>query len=273
MADWGSPVSGANFVGWNGGNLCVPNATEHTKGAWSDLITLVRSGAFAFSLSWGQPYGTHRTLLFDLAVGASGQEKVIVNNLMIACSAVGSTASRSHGCEVIIPITLPTGTLVRARCQSSYASNAGVYPFATSANIPTSWTGSSIVTYGADTANSAGTTLTADNTSFVWGAYVQLTASCERMESFFVAVSPRASQTAFDDQDGRWEVAVGGAGAENPIAAGMVQANSATRLTNPQWFGPYYQQVAPGQRLSARLQRQVTSSSQRQLDIIVYGVR
>jgi len=273
MADWGSPVSGSKFFGWSGGSLCVPDASVHTKGSWSDVCTLERSGAFAFALTWGQAYTAHRTMLVDVAIGSAGQEKIIINNLMASFSAVGTNASRSHTSEIIIPVTLPVGTLVRARCQSSYASNSGVFTFAYSINIPSPWTGSMINTYGASTGSSAGTTMTASNTSFTFGSYVEITSYCERMECLFVAVSPRNAQSAFGDQDGRWEVSVGDVGSEKQIAAGTVQANLATQITNPQWFGPYYQQVAEGQRLSARLQRQLDSSSQRDLDIIVYGVR
>lgn len=272
MADWGSPVSGSGFNGFGGQVLCVPNATTHTKGGWYSLGTLAKTGMVVLQISWGQNYTTHRTLLFDFAVGALGQEKTILSNLMVAFSEVGANASRAQCAEILIPITLPAGSAISAKCQSSYASNAGAYVSFLSSNIPCSWTGSVIDTYGANTATSAGTTMTADNAAFTMGAYAQLTASCERMECFFVAVSPRTAQSAYSDQNGYFELALGSAGNEKVIASGTPEVSLGTKLTTPQWFGPYYHQVSAGQRLSARLQRQFTTS-QRTLDIIVYGVR
>ena len=273
MPDFGSPVSGGAWVGQNGADICVPSATMHTKGSWSDVTTLGRSGQIAFGLTWGQSYTSHRMMLIDLAIGAAGSEQVILSNLAIAFSAAGSSACRAHWQEIVLPLTLPEGSLLRARCQSSYGSNAGVYPVLSSSyNLPSAWTGNEITTYGADTANTAGTTLTAGAGNFAWGPYAQLTSSCNRMECFFVVVFPRVAQNAFSDQDGWWELAVGESGSEQIIASGNTEANLATQLNNPQWFGPYYQQVADGQRLSGRLMRQNTTS-QRTLDMIVYGVR
>ncbi len=272
MPDWGSPVSGSAWVGQNGSALCVPSSTANVKGAWSNVGTIGRSGMVALGMSWGQGITAHRTLLFDLAIGASGQEQVIFSNLMLSFSSV-ATASRSHCQEIVLPITLPTGSILSARCQSSYVPNAGVYPTLSSHyNIPSSWTGSEITTYGADIANSAGTTLTAGAGDFTWGAWATITASCEREEAFFVAVSPRSVQNSFNDQDGWWELAIGGAGSEQVIASGNVEATLATAIVHPQWFGPYYCQAALGQRLSGRLMRQ-WATNQRTLDMIVYGVR
>ena len=273
MPDWGSPVSGAKFVTRIGSPLVLPSATANEKGAWADVGTLGRSGNIAIGVNWQQAYTTHRTMLFDFAIGSAGSEQVFLSNFACAFSSVGATASRSHNGFITIPITLPAGSLIRARSQSSYVPHAGGYVLVTTSyNYPSPWTGSEITTYGATTASSSGTTLTANAADFTYGAYSQLTASCDRMDCFFVAVFPRTSQTSFNDQDGVWELAVGVAGSENTIASGTVQANSATRITHPQWFGPFFQQVAKGQRLSARLMRQGTTS-QRTLDIIVYGVK
>lgn len=93
------------------------------------------------------------------------------------------------------------------------------------------------------------------------------------MECFFVALTSQYAQTAHSNQDGWWQLAVGASGSEQTIATGTVQTGTATMLAAPQWFGPFYQPIAEGQRLSARLSRQFDSGSQRSLGMIVYGVR
>ena len=273
MADWGSPVSGSQWSMSAGGPLVVPGSSANTKGNWVTLATLGRSGLLTVAPGWGQNTTSHRRMYFDLAI-ESGNEKTFIENMMFAYSQVGTNASRAHVCEVTIPITLPEGAVVRARAQSSLGSFPGAYLSLTSAyNCPSSWTGSSVDTYGAVPASTFGTTITASNTSFVFGAYSEITASCNRMECFFVALTSQFSQTAHADQDGWWQLAVGPTGSEQIIASGTVQAGTATQLTAPQWFGPFYQPIAEGQRLSARLSRQWDSSSQRSLGMIVYGVR
>lgn len=272
MADWGSSISGSTYGSPANPGPFVPSAAAHTKGGWADFITPVRTGAIVIGVDWGQTYTTHRTMLFDFAVGTAGNEKIFLENLMCAYSAIGNTASREQSAELVLPIILPNNQLLRVRCQSSYASNAGAYLVVRPYDTPSSWVGSVIDTYGADTANSAGTTMTANSASYTYGSYAQITASCERMECFFVAIAPRVAQSAFSIQGGTWEVAIGGAGAEINIAQGNVGSGTATQLSSPQFFGPFYHQISSGQRLSARLMREGTTS-QRTLDIIVYGVR
>lgn len=273
MPDFGSPVSGAIFAKQFGSSLIVPSTTANTKGAWADVGTINgRTGSISLSVNWNQSYTTHRTMLFDFAFGPAGSETTFLSNLACAFSSVGDAASRAHAGVISLPISLPAGSLIRARSQSSYASNAGGYvAVSASYNAPSPWVGSMVTTYGADLTTSAGVTLTAASADFTWGAYTQISASCERMDCFFVAVIPRAAQSSLTNQDGWWELAVGDAGSEKAIATGNVQANSATQICMPQWFGPFFQHVSAGQRLSARLMRQSTTA-QRTLDIIVYGV-
>lgn len=273
MADWGSPVSGSQWSPQAFGPLVVPGSSANTKGSWVTLATLERSGLLTVAPGWGQNTTSHRRMYFDLAI-ESGNEKTFIENMMFAYSQVGASASLAHVCEVTIPITLPEGAVVRARAQSSLGSFPGAYLSLTSAyNCPSSWTGSSVDTYGAVPSSTFGTTITASNTSFVFGAYSEITASCNRMECFFVALTSQLAQIGHIDQDGGWQLAVGDVGNEQIIASGTVQVGTATQLTAPQWFGPFYQPIAEGQRLSARLWRQHDSASQRSLGMIVYGVR
>ena len=274
MPDWGSPVSGSALNQLSVGTMtCTPGATAHAKGAWANLGTPVRTGALGLSINWGQDYATHRVTMFDFAVGPAGSETIFLSNLALAYSSVGITASRTHQQEIVIPIALPKGQLIRFRAQSTYASHAAVQCNLSAAyDVPSPMTGSLVDTYGANPAATNGVLLTANAANIVFGPYSEIVPSCNRMECFFIAVFPRTAQNGFSNQANFWELAVGPEGSEVTIAKGQCAGNSSTALSQPQWFGPYFQQIAAGQRLSARVAKQGTTS-QRTLDMIVYGVR
>ena len=278
MPDFGSPVSGANLAsglqaGTASTKTAVPGATAHTLGSWVDLGTPDRSGVLGFSVNWGQDTTVHRVVMFDLATGNAGAEQVILSDLAIVYSGSGITASRTHQQEIQIPILLPPNQLIRVRSRCSIASLAGVQVnLASVYNSPSAWTGSIVDTYGAVPASTGGTTMTSDTGDRIMGAYSTISAACDRIECFFVSVFARTAQTAFNNQSNFWELAVGPTGQEETIAAGLCAASSSDGITKPQFFGPFFQQISSGQRLSARCAKQ-WATTQRTLDMIVYGVR
>lgn len=134
--------------------------------------------------------------------------------------------------------------------------------------------GSVVDTYGADTANTKGATLTAPNDAS-WGSWVAFSTSCQRIKALVIAVGHgQADFTLMSDQWHQISIGVGASGSEVEIAffneAGGTSAN--TKTPHPLFLGPIYIDVPAGSRLSARVKKQA-GSLQRTLDLVLYGIR
>jgi hypothetical protein len=133
------------------------DATPHVKGAWVQIIASTSADADFMVFAAGPGgNGLDTATLIDIAVGASGSETPIVENIAVGGWAVGF--------QIGIPIKIPSGSRIAMRTQSVVASrNASV-------EIQLLDTGFYEVTplaldvYGSNTANSEGVVT---STSFV----------------------------------------------------------------------------------------------------------
>ena len=134
--------------------------------------------------------------------------------------------------------------------------------------------GSVVDTYGADTANSKGTTLTAPNTE-AYGAWAQVSASCERIKAIMIAVGHgQADWSTYGNQWAAVQVGIGAAGAEVEVVRIVdIGTGNGIRVPSQSLFGPYYLDIPLGTRISARVAKQYSESYQRTLDVILYGIR
>jgi hypothetical protein len=95
--------------------------TANTKGSFAQLIASTARDYVGIIIALDDLNGTSAagTFLIDLAQGASGSETVIVPNF--GASAENDTVTPQN--SGYIPIPIPAGTRIAARCQSSAASN------------------------------------------------------------------------------------------------------------------------------------------------------
>lgn len=114
--------------------------------------------------------------LVDIALGAASSEIVIIPNLL--CGNVSDYAAASnHGVMYFFPIYIPSGVRISATAQASTASdvvNVSVRLLQHQSG-PSNWVGSRVTAYGANTANSTGTSHSPGNSSYATAT--QLTAS------------------------------------------------------------------------------------------------
>lgn len=150
--------------------------------------------------------------LLDIATGGSGSETVIIPNLLVD-RINGATVHQGNG-EYAIPINIPSGTRISARCQCSTGSGTlevGITLIAAGGAVgPSSYT-----TYGANTGTSGGTNVDPGNTINTKGAYSQLTASSSAVAQVAMLVLSGIG-TIGAGANLRWDVdvATGAGGAE-----------------------------------------------------------
>lgn len=141
------------------------NALANTKGSYSQLIAATTYDSFGFWLAVyaTQVAATNTSVLVDIALGAAASEVDILSNFMAAARA----ASIANGGPywVFIPLFIPAGAMVSARCQAVTGADTVAVGISTvsgrsQVNGPIF---TACDTYGANTANSGGTSHTPGN--------------------------------------------------------------------------------------------------------------
>ena len=274
MADFGPHA--ADQLAHNGMVAVTPGATAHTKGSWASFSggTPDRAEGFFFSPAYLGNSGSCRTILMDIGVGSGPTP--IISNLMVCPPHANSTSlERSVAEHVFFPVALPPAETIKMRGQASVASHADLYAYIMPMKSGLPCVGSVVDTYGADTANSKGTTLTAPNTEAAYGAWVQVSASCERIKALMIAVGHgQADWSTYGNQWAAVQVGIGGAGSEvEAVRILDIGTGNGIRVPSQALFGPYYLDIPPGTRLSARVAKQYSEANQRTIDVILYGIR
>lgn len=272
MADWGPWVG--DLDGAYGSYDVTPGAAAHAKGSWANNITdTTRADGLLLLFSWQQAYTTVRSLLYDVGIGAGSD--ILIPNLMHCPPAGGANVSRAGQQSVYFPIAVPPAQL-RMRSQCSMASHGTSYMMTQKRLSGLPVVGSVVDTYGADTANTKGTTLTAPNNETSFGSWYQLTASSQRIKALILAVGHgQADLTTYTDQWHHIQLGIGSAGNE-VVFAQFVEAggsSSVPKTIAPGFIGPIYVDIPAGSRLSARVKKMVASSYQRTIDLVAYGIR
>lgn len=109
---------GAN-TGTSGGVSIDPGGSANTKGSWVQI-----SASVDLDIAWlclavmNQVNGvrTNATWLVDIGIGGAGSEKVMVPDILLSVHSAGDLV---NPCVVMVPVSIPTGSRLVARAQSS----------------------------------------------------------------------------------------------------------------------------------------------------------
>lgn len=190
--------------------------TANTKGAWSQMVAATASRWDAIQV-WHYGDDAAGFQLLDIGVGGSGSEQVVVPDLAKWDSAVSQGVHYS-----LIPVSIPAGSRVAARCATSASNQASALTLSAYARaMETPESSVILTTEGIDTANSRGTGTTPSGSP----SWVQIVASTARSyHGFFLqCVSANSNQIMVYDL----EVGIGGSGSEVVIfkALGLIYRN------------------------------------------------
>jgi hypothetical protein len=113
------------------GTSTTASATNNTKGSYAPLIAATTRDYIGFIMtidslnSTASQTSTEKVCLFDIAIGASGQEKDILPNYPISwptAPAFAGGAAADGSPTSFIPIAIPMGSRVAARVQNNQTS-------------------------------------------------------------------------------------------------------------------------------------------------------
>lgn len=241
------------------------SASTNTKGAYAAVVASTAVDCDGFLVTFAGQTSNVRVLL-DIAIGGAGSEDVIVDNLLWS-------ANQNLVHTFYVPVSLPAGTRIAARCQSSTGS---VVTAVSVVLVKGGWrtppSASAVITWGANTADSGGTALDAGAAANTFGTVVELAASTAA-DVFAVALQTAANANT-TPKAGSFlvEILVGGAGSEVPVAAiGFRAAGVADSYgPGPDFWFPCA--IPAGSRVSARVMSTVTDATDRVLDVVVFGM-
>lgn len=241
------------------------SASVNTKGSYAAVVASTAVDCDGFLVTFAGQTSNVRVLV-DIAVGGAGSEQVIVANLVWS-------ANQNLTQTFYVPVSLPAGTRISARCQSSTGSVvAAVSVTLVKGGWRTPPSGSRVVTWGADTTDSGGTALDAGAAANTFGTIVQLSASTTA-DVFAVAVQVAANANTTPTAGSFVvRVMVGGSGSEVPVVdVGFRAAATADSYgPGPDFWFPC--SIPAGSRVSARVMSTVTDATDRVLDVVVFGM-
>lgn len=248
---------------------CTTSASANTKGAWMTLIDVADNNVIGLLLC--SQYADSYDFLFDVGIGAEGAEVTIINNLLVSAQ----IAANQLMCITYVPLSVPAGVRIAARVQCTTAAahyaSLGVMPIVGGFSSPSPFT--RVTTYGANTADSGGTSIDPGGTAHTKGAWIQLTASTSfAHRGFFLAFGNQSNAARVASY---WfvDIAVGAEGVEAALIPNIpLGCEGGAYVVTPK-FTPFIPVDIPiGTRLSARAQCGINDATDRLFDLIIYGL-
>ena len=244
----------------------IDTNTSHSKGSWQEVVSSTSQaadGIIVFCAPWSN---YNERYLFDIAVGGSGSEEVIVENLVVDSRSFASVS----GWTRYMPIHIPEGTRIAMRGQSSGGQRCsfGILLLGQGGHGPAPLC--QCETLGADTSDSGGVTVIPGSSANSLGSWTSIGTTSDSWK--FMGI------TAFRPSDGQnlstphymYEVAIGSGGIpQETILSGLaLYANANNDLIDPGWVG-FPVDIPASTELFVRLQ--ADGASQNNVDFIFYG--
>lgn len=194
------------------GTTVTASSTANQMGAWSIMVDPTSGPSYGIYIRVRDTAGSGALTsnLVNIGIGPSGggNEIIIIENL-IAGGAPSHASGSSGGRDFFFPIYIPHNVAVSAQCQASVASDSVVVEVYLFKKQMYPVLGGRVSDYGAVTASSRGTLVTAGNGSF--GTWTLLQAGgLERPHTMWiVGVDQGTDASQFDDRYFLIELGIG----------------------------------------------------------------
>lgn len=242
------------------GVLATANASANTKGNYAALIAALGFSANGFWLMPGTSNTANCDFLFDIS--ADGGTTNIITNIP------HSSGSSSHASGIYVPMRLPAGAAISARCQATTGgavAGMGIIPMQSgSVGIPQLNTAT---TYGAATADSGGTSIDPGAVLNTEGSLVEISAATTRPIKYLVACFGNQINSARTTANWLVDIAIGTTVVVPDI---WIRAADTSDEITPSYFGMWVD-IPAGSQLQVRAQCSITDATDRLFDVILIG--
>jgi hypothetical protein len=244
------------------------SASTHTKGSYTQLQAATSADATGLYIGINNAAATGRSFLVDIAVGAAASEQIILANLLIdqPLRLVNSLQ---------LPCLIPAGSRIAARCQCDTGSQQiTMAGFLIAGGLWGESFGGPVVTLGANTATSKGTTVDAGATPSTYGAWTTIEASTA---ADIAAINVRkgsnrnTAPVEANLYSNYLQIGVGAAAAEQVVARLPVAATTSGYMgTGFEGWLPV--NIPAGSRVAARYLSNTADATDRIIDVQVLGL-
>lgn len=261
--DW--PIGDARSIpGWLSVAITA-HASANTKGSWAELTAGLDYDVYGLYLPMTHAAITsNRSFLFDIGIGGSGSEVVLVPNIYHAQYNSGG-AVWMPGMAGFFPCFIPKGTRIAFRCQCSTGSTAMtvIVRFAAGAlrSAPPIQTWDAL---GVSTAASGGTAVTAGDTSM--GSWTQIISTTARDYKYFAMLTNDVHIGTYSIS---FDIGIGGSGSEVVLATStLIFRHTFTEITSLAVNGPC--RIPKGTRIAVRAGNTFTGGT-KNTQVALYG--
>lgn len=228
----------------------------NTKGSWVELTSALVFDADGFYVSLNNGFARARYYV-DIGIGGAGSEVVICPDLFVYTSLNGQASAFLY-----IPLHIPGGVRIAARCQSSTGLNTidlQLIPVASKALREKSFRRATH--YGLAAATTTSDSLVdPSNTANTKGSYDEIVASTTNAIEAFILFAVTGTGDVASSRTILLDLAKGGAGSEVLILENLfLYESSAVDAYVPGFFGPIYLPLPAGTALTARCQASLAS--------------
>jgi hypothetical protein len=264
MGSW--PLAGASRYHDLGFVQVTPGASPNVKTGWTQLIASVPFDLGGVVLQI-LVETLNRDVLVDLGVGSAGNEQPILSNLAAFSSSAFSTA------QYIFPVLVRAGDRLAIRAQSN--------PNSTTVDVQAQGWGQTagaepyqrVVTWGADTSDSGGTSVDPGAVANTLGAWSQLVAATTFDVCAIMVGLQNQRNNARTSGSWRVNVGVGSAGNEQVLIPDLYVGVHAT----PDFpcigsIGPLPVSIPAGSRVAVQAMTGITDATDRLFDAVIYGM-
>jgi len=271
MSEWPTPINAQRFESIGAVTSGATTGTTLTagladqKGDYTELINSTAFNAVGLLLAGlHSDQASGADYLIDVAIGPAGSEQIVISNLLISETTVLNVT------HYYFPIAIPAGSRISARCQSSIGGalirllgnliGTGFGPFP-AYNV--------VSTYGANTADSGGTSIDPGASVDTKGAFVQLTnATTYPIKHLNLAFG---GQTNVVRTTARWLVDIAIGPANTPVVENLIIGATVVGDAIVPGAVSLPVTIPAGSRISARAQCSITDATDRLFDLILYG--
>lgn len=258
-----------NFDDTNVRGTLATGGASGVKGSWTQLIASVPYECCGFYLSIY--FRDSIDYLFDLGVGASGAEAVLVGNLL-GCAR--TTDANAHG--IYFPVRLRAGVRMAARTQGSSSSGLAYYGLTLFRGGPDVISASKVVQYGAIT-TSKGVAVAGSNVANTFGSWTEIVAAASMVDNLaglLVNISQNGGTKSNTFQ--RWQIGIGASGSEQVVLewGSAVLSGIGVTMDRGTGMGILPVRIKAGSRIAVRVMNvtAIATAANRTYDVVLHGI-
>lgn len=271
MTNWRMPHSGSRLVNIesNYGGFAPMCGASASKASWSQLITSTPEDYYGLVFEFAVPSYSGYQYSFDIGIGTSGSEKVLIEEVMTPL--ISNAGLYSVGFNMLLPFFIPAGSNLHGRGRTSHTTQYQIWgsmsgiadnSFGHNTYAQSQW-------MNVNTSIPAARQIDCGGTANTWTSWADLNDGPLAIDAKCLMIFKGCNDTTRTTANWRSQLAVGGSGSEQVIA----EFTTYTHTSSDYMSGPYHYlpvQIPSGTTLRHRSMCNITTATDRIINLAYY---